>query len=227
MGLRAFVPALGADAVFVQGDSAEGAALYGAFDREFLGGGINSAGEGDFRDVQLLFQEVIDNLDHALHRHGFLRHHKAAFRVGGGERGLERRPFHRVLRVAVLDALLFVDAQNRGEQRVVFAQNEGVVEIPQNVPGRLLDFIAGEHHVHPIVDGILHLDGKDARVTVKVLGLALETVETVGVLQAESGKASHIFSFVRFADLIVPVVYQKENWREKGDILFLWELVGN
>lgn len=49
--IRILIPALGANAVFVQGDSAEGAALDRACNREFLGSSVHSAGESDLCDV--------------------------------------------------------------------------------------------------------------------------------------------------------------------------------
>ena len=74
-----------------------------------------------------------------------------------------------------------------------------MVKILQHIPGCLLNFVAGEHHVHALVDRPLHLYGENSGVSVKVLCLALEAVETVCILQIKLGNTSHgRFSFLLF-----------------------------
>ena len=68
----ATISALGANSVFVQCDTAQRAALPASADFKFLAGGIYAAGESDFCDVQMIFEQVVNDLDHALHGHGFL-----------------------------------------------------------------------------------------------------------------------------------------------------------
>ena len=66
-----------------------------------------------------------------------------------------------------------------------------MVEVFEHVPGDFLDLVAGKNHVDARLDGVFHLKGEDAGVAVQVLGFALELVEPVGVLQFDSGDASH------------------------------------
>ena len=188
------ITALRAYAFFVQRDAAERAAVNAAANGEFCRSGIDSAGEGDFGNVQLVLQQVVDNLDHAFHGHGFLRHHQTAVRVGGGEFGLEGFALHGVARMSVADALLVVHVKDGGQQRVVLTEDERVVKVLQYVPCHFLDFVAGIHHVDARLNGVFHLKGEHAGVAVQVLGFALETIETVGVLEVECGDTSHVFS---------------------------------
>ena len=67
--------------------------------------------------------------------------------------------------------------------RIVLPQDQGVVEVLQHFPGGLLNLVTGENHIHAGLHSILNLDGQNAGVAVEVLGLALEAVESVGVLQ--------------------------------------------
>ena len=83
--------------------------------------------------------------------------------IGRGKLGLEHFALHHVLREAVLNALLLVYVRNGGQQRVVFAQNQRVIEIFQLVPSRFLNLVTRECHVYPFVDRVLDLDGQDSR----------------------------------------------------------------
>ena len=177
------VATLRAHAVFIQFDAAEGAAVDAVSGGELAGGSVHAAGEGEFHDVEFVFEQVIDNFNHAFHGHGFFCHHEAAVGIGGREFRFERRTLHRVLRVAVFDALFFIDVKNGGQQRVVFAQNQSVVKVLEQAPSHLLDFVAGIDHVHAFVHGVFDFNGEDAGVTVKILCFALESVETVSVLE--------------------------------------------
>ena len=93
--------------------------------------------------------------------------------------------------MSVSDTLFVIDIEDGREQRVVLTEYEGVVEVLQHVPCRLLDFVAGEYHVHAFVDGVFHFNGEDAGVAMKILCLALETIESVGILEVKGGDASH------------------------------------
>ena len=104
---------------------------------------------------------------------------------------LEGRALHLVLRVSVADALLLVDVPNGRQQRVILAQNQRMVEIPEHVPRYLLNLVARVNHVHTRLDAILHLDGQLSRVAVEILSLSLKTVETVCILQIECCDTSH------------------------------------
>lgn len=63
------------------------------------------------------------------------------------------------------------------------AQDEGVVKIAEDIPGDLLDFVAGEGHVDARIDRFFHLDGEMTGMPMQVLCFAAKTVETVGILQ--------------------------------------------
>ena len=90
------------------------------------------------------------------HRHRFLSHHKAAVGISRAKLGLEGLAFHRVLRVAVLDALLLVNVEDGGQQRVVLAEHERVVKVFEHAPSHLLDFVAGVNHVHARFYAVFH-----------------------------------------------------------------------
>lgn len=189
--LLLLVAALGAAAVLVQRDAAERAAVDAPLDLELAGGGVDAAREGDLRDIELVLEQRVDNLDHALHRHRLLGDDQAAVGIGGAELVAEGLALHGVGAVAVLDALLLVDVQNGRQQRVVLAQNQRVVKVFDDIPGRLLNLVAGEHHVHARLHAVLHLDGEHTRVAVQILSLALETIETVGILNVKCCDTSH------------------------------------
>jgi len=67
-----------------------------------------------------------------------------------------------------------------------------MVEILDDRPGGLPDFIAGENHVDAGFDGVLDFDGQNPRVTVQILSLTLKTVKTVGVLDVKRRNGSHV-----------------------------------
>ena len=138
------IAALRADAVFIQRNAAQRAAVNLVLGLEFCGSCIDAAGKGNLCDVQLILQEIVDNLNHAFDRHGFLRHDEAAIGIRGRKSGLKRRALHDVVGRAVSDALLFIDVENRREKGIVLPQDKGVVKIFQNGPSRLLNFIAGK-----------------------------------------------------------------------------------
>lgn len=189
---RFFVAALRAYAVGVQRDAAERATVYLVLGLELGGRGVDTAGERQLDDVELVFQQIVYDLDHALDGHGLLGHDESAIGVGGGKLGLERLALHRVVGVAVPDALFLVHVEHCGQERVVLAQDERVIEILQNVPRRLFDLVTREYHVHSLIHGVLDLYGQDARVAVKVLRFSLKAVETVRVLQVKGRDASHV-----------------------------------
>ena len=198
------IPALRADALFIQGDAAQRAAVDVVLGLKFRGGRVDAAGKGELGDVQLVLQQVVHDLDHAFHRHGLLGHHQTALGIGGGKLRLECGAPHLVGRRAVLDPLLFVNVKDGGQERVVLSQNEGMVKVLQNLLGGLLDLIAGKDHVHAGLDGILDLNGQDAGVAVEILGLTLEAVKSVRVLQIQCRNASHlkILLLYLFADAL-------------------------
>ena len=96
--------------------------------------------------------------------------------------------------MSVLDALFFIYVKNSRKQRVVFPEDKGVVEILQDIPCHFLNFVAWIYHVDAGVDCVLDFEGYSSCMPMQVLGLALESVESVGVLQVESCDTSHIFS---------------------------------
>ena len=163
----------------------------------FLRSHIHTTGEGELHNVQLIFQKLVNDFDHALYRHGFFGDDQAAFGVSSGQFCLERRPFHHIVRGSVFDALLFVDGKYRRQQGIILPQDQGVVEIFQNFPGGLLDLVAGKYHVDARIDRAFYFDGENSGVSVKILGFAFEAVKTVGVLQIKCCDASHGFiSFI-------------------------------
>ena len=95
--------------------------------------------------------------------------------------------------MTVADALLVVHVEDGRQQRVVLTEDERVVKVLQYIPCHFLDFVAGINHVHARLNGVFHLKGEHAGVAVQILGFALETIETVGVLEVKSGDTSHVF----------------------------------
>ena len=195
LGQLVAVAALGANALFVQGDAAERTAVNGFANGELGRGGVHTAGEGEFRNVELVLEQVVHDFYHALYGHSFFCYNQTAVGVGRGEFGLEGRALHFVVGVSVAYALLVVNVENGGEQWIVFTQDEGVVEVFQHFPCCFLDFVAGEYHVYAGLNGVLYFDGEHASVAVKVLGFAFETVKAVSVLQVEGCDASHNCKF--------------------------------
>ncbi len=186
------VAAFRADALVVEGDAAERAAVEPVvFGRELGGCGIVAAAEGQLHYVQLVLEQIVDNLYHPLHGHRLFGDHQTAVRVGGRQLRLEGRALHPVLRVSVPYPLALIDLKHCRKQRVVLAEDQRVVEVLEDLPGGLPDFVAREYHIDSFVDAVFHLDGKRACVAVKILSFSLEVQETVRILQIESCNASH------------------------------------
>ena len=146
---------------------------------------------GDFYDIELIFQQMVDDFDHAFNGHGFFGDDQSAIGVRRGKFSLECRTFHRVGRRAVADALSFIHSENCRKQRVIMPQDKGMVKIFQHVPGDFLYFIAWIDHVHTCVDGVFDFDRKPSGVSVKILCFAFEVVKAVGVLDVECGDTAH------------------------------------
>ena len=182
---RLLVAALRAASLSVQRDATERTPLERDARRVFLRRGVDAAREREPHDVELVLEELVRHLDESLDGHGLLRDHEPALGIRGAEVRLERGTLHRVRGRAVPDALLLVDVENRREKRIVLAQDERVVEVPEDVPGGLLDLVAREDHVDARIDRVLDLQRQPAGVSVQVLRLALEPVEPVGVLDVE------------------------------------------
>ena len=105
---------------------------------------IDAAGESQFGNVEFVFQQLIDDLDHAFHRHRFFCDDQATFRVSGGKFRLEGGSLHLVGGSAVPDTLFFVDFQNHRQQGVILPQDQGVVKVLQQIPCGFLNLIAGK-----------------------------------------------------------------------------------
>ena len=75
------VTALGAHAIFIQCNSAQRATVNVILGVEFRRCRIDTTYKGNLGNVQLVFQQVIDNLNHTLDSHGFLRHYQPAIRI--------------------------------------------------------------------------------------------------------------------------------------------------
>ena len=97
-------------------------------------------------------------------------------------------------RRAAADTLLVVNFENGGKQRIVFSQNESVIEVLQNFPSGFIDLVAREYHVHSVFDRIRNLDRQNARVSVQILCFAFKAIESVRVLQLYCRKTFHEFS---------------------------------
>ena len=172
--------------------------------------------ERDLHDVELVLQELVHHLDESLDGHGLLRDHEPTLRICGAEVRLEGWTLHRVRRCAVANPLFLIHVENRGKERIILAQDERVVEVPEDIPGGLLDLVAREDHIDPRIDRVLDLQRQPAGMTVQILRLALETVEPVGVLEIEMrdranrltaalGVLVHVFLFL-LGCLLRPVV---------------------
>ena len=140
------VSAFRADAVLVQSNAAQGAAVNLLFRMILLGSRIDTAGEGKLRNVQLIFQQIVYNFDHSFHRHRLLRHHQTAFGISGRQFCLESRTLHLVRRRSVPDSLRLINAQNCGQQRIILPKNQGMIKVFQHFPCGFLNIIAGKHH---------------------------------------------------------------------------------
>ena len=81
-----------------------------------------------------------------------------------------------------------------------------MVKILQHIPRYLPDLVAGLNHVYARIHAVLHLDGQNACVAVKILSLALEAIETVCILQVKCCDTSHVlisFTFDWFVLLLL------------------------
>ena len=94
--------------------------------------------------------------------------------------------------MAVLYALFLIYIENGRKQRVVLPQDQCVVEVLDHVPCDFLNLVAWINHVHSRIDRILNLNGESAGMAVEILCLALESVESVCVLDVEMCDASHV-----------------------------------
>lgn len=183
--------ALGTNTVFVQSDTAFRTAVNRTFYLKFFGCDVVTAAEGDFADFELILQQVVCDFYHSFYRHAFFCNYKAALGESGCKVRAEGFAPHRVLGMAVLNALVFVNVYYCGQERVVLTQNECVVKILEDVPSRLFDFVAGENHIYARFNAVFDLNREGAGVTVKVLGFASETVKSVSVLNIKRGYTSH------------------------------------
>ena len=109
--------------------SAERAAVYAALCFKLCRCCVHAACKCYFYNVQLVFQQVIDNLYHPFHGHCLLSHHKTGIRISSCQLCLEGLALHLVLRMAVLYALLFIHFKYGGEKGDLFALNQGSVGI--------------------------------------------------------------------------------------------------
>lgn len=190
LGLFA-VSALGADAFFVQSDAAERATVDFVVGFKLGRRRIDAAGERDFGNVQFILEEIVDDFDHAFYRQRLFGDNQTALGIRGREFGAERRPFHYVLRRAVADPRLFVNVENGGQQRVVFAQNQCVVKVFKDCPGGFLNFVTGEYHVDAGLDAVFDFERQNTGMAVEILRFSFEPVESVGILQVKRCDTSH------------------------------------
>ena len=126
---------------------------------------------------------MIDDFEHALNGHSLFRYDQTALRVSGGKLGLERGALHLIGGGAILNTLLLVDFQDCRQQRIIFPQDQGMVKILQYLLCRLLNFVAGKNHIHARFDCVLDFNGQNAGMSMQILGLSLETIKPVCVLQ--------------------------------------------
>ena len=187
-----FIAALGANALFIERNSAERTTVYFISGYKFFAGGIYSAGERNLCYVEFILQKVVDNFNHTLNGHRLLCYDKTTFGISLGKLRFEGGSLHDVIGCAAPYALLFIHIENGGQKRVVTAKYERVVKIFEHIPSRLLNFVTRENHIHPGFYAILHLDCKNTGVSVQILGLASESVKSVRILQLKPCYASHI-----------------------------------
>ena len=138
------VSAFGADTIFPHQDSAHGTAVPVGTGGKTFRRRIISAHEGDFDDIEFIFQQMIYDLDHPFHGHGFFGDNDPAVRMSFCQFRLEGASFHGIGGCSVFDPLFFIDGKNGRQQRIIFPQDQGMVKILNYTPGDLFDFIAGE-----------------------------------------------------------------------------------
>ena len=76
-----------------------------------MAGGVVAAGKGDFDNIQLIFEQFVNDFDHALDGHGLFGHDQTAIRIRRCQRDFKRRTSHGIGGGTVSDSLLFVDFQ--------------------------------------------------------------------------------------------------------------------
>lgn len=185
------ISALGAGAMLVKHDAAERAAVFRAVCCKLLCRRIDTACKCDLGNVELVFEKVVNNLNHALNGHGLFGHHQSAFRIAGDQISLDRFTFHCVGRSAVANALLFINIENRWKKRIILSQDQSVVKVLQNRPSSFLNLITGENHVDTRFNRILDFDCQYTGMAVQILRLSLEAIETVSILNVKTGDTSH------------------------------------
>ena len=186
------IAALGAVSLVIKGYAAAGTAAVRGGGGKLRRSGIVAAGEGQFDDVEFVFQKGVDDLDHAFDGHGFLCHHHPAFRVGGRQFCFESGALHGVPGGTVAYALCFIDLQDGLQKGIIFPQDQCVVKVLQYVPCGFADLVAWKDHVDSRIDTFFHFDGQCAGVSVEILCFALKAEKPVGILQMECGKAPHL-----------------------------------
>src|SRR5574344_2616607 len=102
---RFLISALRADTVFIKRNTAQRTTVDALVRRKFRRRSIHTARKRNLHDVQLVFEQIVDNLYHSFHRHRFLCDDKTAFRIRSRKISLERRPLHLVARRSVSNPL--------------------------------------------------------------------------------------------------------------------------
>ena len=177
------IPALGAYAILIKSDAAKRTTVNRSVRGELLRSSIYATGEGQLHDIELILKQVIYDLNHALYGHGLLGYHQSAVRECLAEVGLEGCTLHGVLRSTILNAGLLIYIKDSGQERVIFAENERMVEVLEYVPCHLLNLIAGISHINALVDGFFYFDSQHASVAMQILSLTFESIEAVSILE--------------------------------------------
>ena len=117
------IPTFRAYTVFVKRNSAKRATIYFFPVAKFSRSSIYTAGESDFRNIQFVFEQIIDNLDHTFDCHCLLCDDQTAVRIGCCKFSLESLAFHCVGRMTVLDTLFLVNIEDCRKKRVVLSED--------------------------------------------------------------------------------------------------------
>ena len=72
------------------------------------------------------------------------------------------------------NALCIVDGKDSGKQRIILSKNQSVVEVLQNFPSSLSNFVARKDHIDPRFDRVFNFDGLKHRYVRVNTGLLLE-----------------------------------------------------
>lgn len=104
----AFKTAIEAKSLFIEDNTAERTPFHLEMRREFSSRRIDAAGEGKLYTVHLIFQKIINHLDHFFYGHGFFRHDDAAFLISRSQFRLERGTFYFIEQRPIPDILLFI-----------------------------------------------------------------------------------------------------------------------